>query len=102
MFLAVETDEGVTTMMSGIDIGLWDIKGKVLGAPVYDLLGDPVRNGIPLKLTSLRVPAFNEVLSGPLDIRDGELHLPERPGLSIELDMDRIREMPDPEWKRGK
>jgi galactonate dehydratase len=38
----------ITTVMSGLDIALWDIKGKVLGRPVYDLLGGPVRDNILL------------------------------------------------------
>ena len=29
----------ISTAMSAIDIALWDIKGKVLGVPVYQLLG---------------------------------------------------------------
>lgn len=32
--------------ISGIDIALWDIKGKVLGAPVHALLGGPVRDKV--------------------------------------------------------
>ena len=35
-------------MVSGIDIALWDIRGKVLGQPIYDLLGGKVRDDIPL------------------------------------------------------
>lgn len=31
-----------TTVCSAIDIACWDIKGKVLGKPVYELLGGPV------------------------------------------------------------
>ncbi len=34
--------------VSAIDIALWDIRGKVLGLPVYELLGGPVRDEIAL------------------------------------------------------
>jgi galactonate dehydratase len=33
----------LTSAISGIEQALWDIKGKALGVPVYDLLGGPVR-----------------------------------------------------------
>ena len=32
--------------LSAVDIAMWDIKGKALGAPVYDLLGGPTRDRI--------------------------------------------------------
>jgi galactonate dehydratase len=38
----------VSHLISAIDIALWDIKGKVLGVPIYDLLGGPVRDRVPL------------------------------------------------------
>ena len=34
--------------VSGIDIALWDIRGKVLGQPIYNLLGGAVRDDILL------------------------------------------------------
>jgi galactonate dehydratase len=34
--------------VSAIDIALWDIRGKILGKPIYELLGGPVRDEIAL------------------------------------------------------
>ena len=33
-----------STALSGIDIALWDLRGKILGVPVYELLGGPYEN----------------------------------------------------------
>ncbi len=36
----------LTSVLSGIDQALWDIKGKALGVPVYELLGGPTRDKV--------------------------------------------------------
>jgi galactonate dehydratase len=36
----------LTSALSGIDMALWDIKGKALGVPVYELLGGPTRKRV--------------------------------------------------------
>ena len=42
------TGAGIASFaISGIDIALWDLKGKLLGASLLDLLGGPVRDELP-------------------------------------------------------
>ena len=37
-----------TNIISAIDMALWGIRGKVLGLPISELFGGPVREGIPI------------------------------------------------------
>src|SRR5207302_6373503 len=46
----------LTSALSGIDMALWDIKGKALGVPVYELLGGPTRSKVRL-YAAVRTPA---------------------------------------------
>jgi galactonate dehydratase len=36
----------LTSALSGIEQALWDIKGKALGVPIYELLGGPTRDRV--------------------------------------------------------
>ncbi len=41
-----------STAIAGVDLALWDLKGKLLGVPVYSLLGGKVRESITCYATS--------------------------------------------------
>ncbi len=36
------------TALSAIDVALWDLKGKALGVPVFELFGGPTRDSVPV------------------------------------------------------
>ena len=38
----------ISHIISALDIALWDIKGQALGVPIYQLLGGPVREKVPV------------------------------------------------------
>jgi galactonate dehydratase len=48
MFYAYPQRGRQMAVLSGIDIALWDLAGKILDQPVYKLLGGPFRDEIPL------------------------------------------------------
>ncbi len=63
----------LTSALSGIDQALWDIKGKALGVPVYELLGGPTRNrvrvyahaGTPERMKEAMKQGFTAFKTGP-------------------------------------
>jgi len=63
----------LTSVLSGIDMALWDIKGKALGIPVYELLGGPTRHRIrvyahastPERMRQFLAQGFTAFKTGP-------------------------------------
>ncbi|HKW98767.1 MAG TPA: galactonate dehydratase [Bryobacteraceae bacterium] len=63
----------LTSALSGIDQALWDIKGKALGVPVYELLGGPTRDRVRVyahagtveQMKAARARGFTAFKTGP-------------------------------------
>ena len=54
-------DAGLVKAFGGLELALWDIKGKALNVPIYSLLGGPVRHEIGFsEYFALRVPSATE------------------------------------------
>ena len=54
-------DAGLVKAFGGLELALWDIKGKALNLPIYSLLGGPVRREIGFsEYFAFRVPSATE------------------------------------------
>ena len=77
----------LTSALSGIDQALWDIKGKALGVPVYELLGGPTRNKVrvyshansPAQITADLAKGFTAFKTGPAKWNGKPSHYVETP-----------------------
>jgi glucarate dehydratase len=63
-------DSGLVKAFGGLELALWDIKGKALNLPIYSLLGGPVRGEIGFsEYFALLLPnETNPGLSTPLEV----------------------------------
>ena len=69
--------------LSGIDIALWDILGKVRGVPLYQLLGGKVRDKVPVYATALYPEEPSKVARRARDFADQGFH-----GVKIKVGFD--------------
>ncbi len=79
----------VMQAISAVDIALWDIKGKVLGEPIYDLLGGLYREEIPLYATGISMD--DPVGHAKRLVSKGYRALKLRVGFGVERDLELVR-----------
>ena len=78
----------LTSALSGVDQAMWDIKGKALGVPVYQLLGGPTRDRVRVyahagtveQMREMKQKGFTAFKTGPAK---------QRPARYIETPADR-------------
>ena len=51
---ALEIGGAIWIGIAGLDIAMWDLKGKALGLPIYELLGGKVRDRMPVYASSMK------------------------------------------------
>jgi L-rhamnonate dehydratase len=83
----------VINVISGVDLALWDLLGKLRGEPVYNLLGGPVRDELIFYATGARPDKAKELgfIGGKMPLHHGPAEGEE--GLARNLTM--IEEMRD-------
>ena len=71
--------------------------------PINVLAGAQVMMSVPnfykLETARHRLNAYDVFIQTPLDVRKGKLHLPDAPGLGIEMNMDYLRANSDEQFR---
>lgn len=86
--------------MSAVDLALWDLKGKLLEKPVYDLIGGRTSDAIPCYVTTFRPVMEHMVDKGFCAVKVQVTHGPTDPnGLAeVEALVDQIRQLFGPNF----
>ncbi len=71
------------TALTGIEIALWDLKGKALGAPVYELLGGKFRDQVRVYADCQIEPDMDEA-----EVRRVVEQVAERGFTALKIDLD--------------
>jgi L-rhamnonate dehydratase len=81
----------VVNALSGVDLALWDLLGKVRGEPVYQLLGGPVRSEIQFYATTRRPDLAKQMgfIGGKIPLRHG----PAEGAEGLRKNLDELRTM---------
>ena len=78
-------DGAVIQAMAGIDLALWDIKGKALKMPVWQVIGARYRD---------RLREISRALArNPIKLEAGCMRVPEEPGLGVDPNMDVVEKL---------
>jgi D-galactarolactone cycloisomerase len=78
--------------LSGIDVALWDILGKVRGVPVYQLLGGKCRDKVPVYATALYPEEPSKVAARARAFADQGFHgVKIKVGFDLEQDIRIVR-----------
>ena len=81
----------VLNAISGVDLALWDLLGKIRGEPVYQLLGGPVRSELQFYATGSRPDLAKELgfIGGKMPLRHG----PAEGEQGLRKNLDELRAM---------
>lgn len=86
--------EGFTqAALTGIEVAMWDLQGKILGQPVKELLGGPTRNSVTPYASTMYFTEWDQDPAEPIRdaVNEGFTAAKIKIGKSIEDDIRRVK-----------
>lgn len=78
--------------LAGIDIALWDLKGKILQQPVYNLLGGRFREGLKAYASSIVFGKSEEMAKRAREwVDEGHDQIKVKVGMGVERDIENLK-----------